>query len=307
MHPFPSPALMVASTSAPSGAYGSHVYWRLFVTDNYGSGDIQIAEMEFLDSVGSAISPSGGTATASGSSGGDTPSKAFDGSTTTNWTVTTNTNQWIAMQFPSAVAAEMVRVTLSSTWRAAPKNAKLQYSDDGSSWTDAVSFNLGFPLPSQVRTLPETLAPGYYRGFRLFMADNNGGASFINVQEMEMRATAGGADQTVATGNSNRNTTGACIASSVFGAGNESFKAFDGVMTGTQCWASSGTTNAWLMFIFANPVKVEEIAVAVAYADRAPKNMRLEVSTDEVTWTTQKTFAAQTGWTINTFRSLAAI
>lgn len=304
---------IVASGGSP--AFGTHSYWRVMVLDNHGDASfITINEVEFLDGSGNVIPATGGTAFASSNAGGSPAANAFGGGGSSgNWTSSTGnvTNQHIGYQYPSGVGAEKVRLTLhdSSSYMRAPKDCELQYSDDGVSYTTAFSFTLILPVAGQQRTYPEAANPtGYHRAFRLFCANNNGSASSIILDELEMRATSGGADQTSNVGNSASNPGGRVVFSGQ-SAGNEAYRLFNNITNTGNYWASGVTTNGWAGFIFPNPVKVEEIALTSANtaATRAPKDMELQYSDDGVNWTTQKTFAAQTGWSTNETRVLTAI
>lgn len=297
--------------------YGSHRYWRVFITDNHGSATfIALQEVQFKDGAGTIIPATGGTASSSSNAGpGNGPGSAFDG-TGSVWATAsgTVTNSWIKYAYPSPVAVEQVTLWLGGNdWNRAPKNATLQYSDDDSAWTDAFSFLLELPVCWSERTFPEApLAPGYHRAWRLFIDDNDSTSSII-LDEMELRATAGGADQTANVGSSAGSASGRVIRSAD-GGGNEGYRVFDNVTNTANYWAAIGqSVNAWVGFIFPEPVKVEEIALTSTNngtTTRNPKDFKLEYADDGTsgdTWTTQKTFASQTGWSTNETRVLTAI
>lgn len=289
-----------SSAAGASSPYGSHAYWRLFVTNTNGGTVVNVGELNFKDASGSTIPATGGTASAS-SNDGNAPASAFDGSLSSIWRATSGANEWLRYQFAAPVAvAQIVLYTPTSGTdfiNRAPKDCKLQYSDDGSTWSDAFSFTNYLPVSGYGETYPFVAPPsGYHRAWRVFCVNNNGDA-IIRIEELEFRATAGGADQTSTTA-----TDGRAISSSGTASG-----AFDNT---TSQWNSATNTNEWVGFVFAAAVKNEEITVksgSVSAATRSPKDMLFQYSDDGVTWTTQKTFASQTGWSASETRTLTAI
>lgn len=313
MFPLPTPLLLAMPASAPAAG---HAYWRVLISDNWGDASfVIVAEVEFLDAGGTLISPTGGTAINSSFAGsGNEADKAFDGSATTPWACGSGlvTNSWIGYHFPANKDVAQVRITTLSSGTnfltKMPKNCALQYSDDGSSWTTAFSF-LNVNLAGGSITYPETSGTGYHKAWRVFMTDNNGGTSFICLDELRLKATSGGANQIPAQSSNNGGSTGRVLFSSSLGAGNEGWRVVNGVTNTSNFWASSGASNAYVGFLFPVAVKVEEIDLVSANsnATRAPKNMTVDYSDDLTTWTTQKTLAAQTGWATNETRTLAAV
>jgi len=293
-----------------------HAYWRVFCTDNWGDATgIIIAEVEFLDSVGAVITATGGTAIGSDDVGGNEFSKAFDGTATAWFANSAPTNQWVGYQFSSNVAATGVRLTMATSGTnfltRMPKNCKLEYSDDGSSWTTVYSF-VNMSLSGSVQTTPETPpASGYHKLWRVFCVDNNGGTTLIVLDEIEFRATAGGADQIAAMTSNNGTASQRVDGSSIATVGNEGWRAFNDITDSANDWAANGTTNQWIGVIVSTAIKVEEVLLKCGNTtndrNRAPKNMRIEYSDDGTTWTTQKTLAAQTAWGVNESRVLAAV
>jgi F5/8 type C domain. len=294
-------------------AFGTHSYWRLFVTNNNGNASfIALAELEFLDGTGALIAATGGSAIASSVVTGGSAADAFDSSTSTSWATTSGvvTDSWIGYQFPSPVGVEGVRLGAKSVNPdQTPKDCTLQYSDDGMSWTDVFSFTNRLWVREAYTQFPETLGDGYHRAWRVFAINVDGGSG-VSMQELELRATAGGADQTSSPGSNDGNSSGRAISSFVTGGGNEPWRAFDNTSAN---WfissANGGSANSWIGYIFPDPVKVEEISITAASTNfnRTPKDMLLQYSDDGVNWETQKTFPSQTGWSSNETRVLTAI
>ena len=129
-----------------AGGVGSHLYWRINVTatDSADSFKAQITEMEYRATVGGADQATGGTATASSNFSTTPPADAFDDSVTTSWVSDNGAAlpQWLRYQFASAVEVAQISITSGdNATRAAraPKDFTIQFSDDGSSWTTALS------------------------------------------------------------------------------------------------------------------------------------------------------------------------
>lgn len=301
-----------AGLAAPV-ASGGKEYWRVFVTDNWGAAShIQIAEIEFLDSGGTIIPATGGTAIGSDDSTGGEYAKAFDGNTATAWLADSGAaNQWVGYNFGATKLVEGVRIKSLASGTdfltRQPKTCKLEHSTDGVTWTTHISFhNSNLAGASQV--YPITAGAGFHKYWRLFAVDQNGAASNTAIDDLQWRATAGGADQSTVLSSNNGDSTCRSISVDSF---YSDFQVHDSDLSGSFTSHLSGTTNMWWGTVFAVPIKVEEILVKCGTTStqraRAPKNMRVEYSDDAVTWTSQKTIAAQTGWTSNQSRVLAAI
>ncbi|PZQ95185.1 MAG: hypothetical protein DI533_20250 [Cereibacter sphaeroides] len=139
---------------APSGGgsepgFGKHLYWRVVPTANTGDNDyIHIAEVVFADEPGGLQLATGGTPIASGNYADRFPAKAFDGVPSTIWESQSGSvsggTVWIGYQFASPVDIHQVRLTNllsyeNDEWITA---GKVQFSDNGTAWSDAWSFVL---------------------------------------------------------------------------------------------------------------------------------------------------------------------
>jgi hypothetical protein len=121
----------------------AHRYWRMNITAT-GTGASGIAELEFRDAVGGADKTGSGTASAQTAYPGWPASQAFDNNTGTGWASNDSpVPQWIGYDFGSGNAYNIVEVYIlprqDGNHNQAPTAFDWQYSDDGSSWTTAVT------------------------------------------------------------------------------------------------------------------------------------------------------------------------
>jgi len=145
--------------------------------------------------------------------------------------------------------------------------------------------------------------PGVHSYWRLYVLSTEGG-DVIRVQEIEMAATAGGADQC---------TGGTASASSVFDGTKVAANAFDG--TGAE-WMAAATSapnlggggwDEWVQYEFPTPVGVEEIRITASgsTANSAPYAFTLLGSNDGVNWTAYLRVFDEPVWTTNEQRTYA--
>lgn len=117
-------------------AVGSHRYWRVYVTAGESSY-VGFAEVQLLKA--GVNQATGGTASASSSYTGLPPSNAFDGSTSTEWANNSGFPAWLAYDFGTPKSVDSVKLQARSFTGQGPKTFKIQYSDDNSAWTDALT------------------------------------------------------------------------------------------------------------------------------------------------------------------------
>jgi hypothetical protein len=144
--------------SGKVSAFGSHKYWRVYVTaaaGGYGS----MTELEFLDDLGARCDLAGGTPIKSSELSGHEAYRAFDGvvSGDSPWASSNGTPpMWLGYKHAAAVVVDSVRITARSTnVTQSPNNFTVQSSDDGVSWTDewSVTGSTGWGANEQ-RTFP---------------------------------------------------------------------------------------------------------------------------------------------------------
>jgi len=123
---------------------GSHTYWRLMITDNWGApSNTGIGEIEFRSVVGTPQGSTGGTASASSQiSSTYSADKAYagDGGTTFWVSVEAANGTTVSFnQYQHASARTVNQLMLTSRNDAfqseCPKYFQLMWSDDGSTWT----------------------------------------------------------------------------------------------------------------------------------------------------------------------------
>ena len=136
--------------------------------------------------------------------------------------------------------------------------------------------------------------------YRLFVIDNNGDASLIQLNEMQLRDTLGGADVTAVL--TNVSTEAVASGQQV---NSEAYRAFDSGGAASH-WVVGAVTNQWLAYRFAvAPAPIVQIALTCdgtsSAPARMPKNFKLQSSTNSTngsdgTWTDLQSWLS-TGWT----------
>lgn len=138
--------------------------------------------------------------------------------------------------------------------------------------------------------------------WRIYITANNG-ATLTAIQEVEMRASIGGADQCDG---------GSPSASSQFQTSFSPDKAFNNIHDGSnECWGTTaaGSVPSWLQYHFASAVVVTELAMwpegAATNLGRAPKDFKLQWSDDGSSWNDALTVAGATAWTVGSANTYA--
>lgn len=264
---------------------GGHAYWRIYFPNTVSPNYISIAEIEMYSSVDGSDICSGGTASASSSNGPDVAANAFDNDNGTNWGSTAwTTPYWIRYDFASPVNVVQFKLVAASTNYPSP--CKLQWSDDGSDWTDA-SDVMEVRAWRGSNAEQKFFAGGTKSYWRLYVSDNQSGG-YTNIAELELRGSVGGADLTSPGGP-------AKIDSAYFGASSD-LEVFDND-TGTF-WESGGTTPHWVWYAFGKDVDIAQISIKTGpTAGESPKDFKLQFSGDGSTWTDALTVTGETGWT----------
>lgn len=125
------------TSPADSDAAVTHRFWRIFVIDGNSPSALNLAEVQFRSVVGSAEQPSGGAVLSGGSLGGSPASQAFDGNDGTVWGASPVVNNYVGYDFLTPKKVTEVLIRRGTTAGEAPRNFRLEWSDNGSSWNVA--------------------------------------------------------------------------------------------------------------------------------------------------------------------------
>lgn len=136
---------------------GAHRYWGLYFTSGFSSSGLGVREVELRTSAGGGDVTTPSTLTYADSTRGSyPPQNTVDNSTGTEWSSDPAPQRlWWDLQTPVAIAEVAVYPSGSSF---GPSGGKVQYSDDGSTWTDATeTFTLS--AASSWQTIAVELTP----------------------------------------------------------------------------------------------------------------------------------------------------
>lgn len=137
---------------------------------------------------------------------------------------------------------------------------------------------------------PLDLIPMGYQHWRIDVLGTVNGSYFC-CDELQFREVVGVPQQ--ATG-------GVASARTVYGAGYEADKAFDGNPAWFYNSAAGDANTAWLRYSFAAPIKVKQVAItplnSVPGQQQSPNAFDLKYSPDGVSWIIAKSFTGITGW-----------
>lgn len=128
-------------TSGGGLPYGTHRYWRIFVTANReGSGTGKLSEIEMRETPGGPDVTTGGTPIGTGN-----PANAFDGSLNAWGSGGIPTDCWVGYDFGNEVSILQLRLNLGDSLYTEPwlrvDKGHVQYSDTGLDWVTAWSFD----------------------------------------------------------------------------------------------------------------------------------------------------------------------
>jgi hypothetical protein len=298
---------------APPG--GRHRYWEILAIHPQGDTTVmRIAEIALAATVGGTNIASGKTVAAidlSGrGSGFSNPSRITDGSTANSAELTAGNRHWgygfrIDLGAPEDVAE--VRITNDTTQHTQSLSTFwVRGSDDATNWTTYLihrkemwpasqttkSFPLGVAYPTTGRS--NAIA------WRMRITANNG-AGDTNLDELEWRATVGGARLNTLTA------AGPGGADPTSGIPYNSYHA--GLSYPLNCpensadadnatrWVGGVTAPVVIGWIFPAPQGIGQIRVRSAlFASPSPQAWEIEYSTDFNTWTSVLSVSGQTGW-----------
>jgi hypothetical protein len=127
--------------------------------------------------------------------------------------------------------------------------------------------------------------------WRIYITDVDGGAA-VSINEIEFRATSGGAD--LCSG-------GTASASSEFDVDRSVGYAFDNITGVTSnFWGSADGMPQWVRYDLANAAIVNEVTIHARNDGntfgQSPKNFEIQSSTNGTAWDTEWTVTGSTGW-----------
>lgn len=169
--------------------FGAHRYWRFL--DLGGSNYLQIDELDLYACAAACTETADLSSTAGTISGGQAypnqgPTNAFDGSTTNHMSLYTSATTWVGQDF-GATPRALTRVRLFGT-ASFGFNARLQYSDDASSWSNT---SLVIDIGPGDQTWRE-YSPGNYGAHRYWRFLDLGRYAYLQIQELDLRACESG-------------------------------------------------------------------------------------------------------------------
>lgn len=270
-------------------------YWRLVNRFCSDSSRVLAAEIELRTSAAGADQTGSGTATASAQGTGEEAPKAFDNNTATYWQASTGSSgAWIQYDFGVGITKDIVEVAmqpLSGFASRAMIEFDVQSSPDAATWTTEWSVSAtGWTNAQRVFTKPSAVASRYWR----LRPDVLGVGNTMSCAEMEMRATAGGADQTGSGTASARTTFSTQVAANAFDNNSSTF------------WSgnSDAADSSWLAYDFGSGVTkdIQQISFQARgdgsfFNDQSPQAGWIESSADAINWLSRWAFSGLGTWT----------
>lgn len=156
----------------------AHRYWRLFISSVASSTSVAIGELILATTAGGASVATGGTASASSTTGVNAASRAFDGTlsssnywqslllyTGTNVDGTVRGCEWLQYDFGSGNDKDIAEIRIyfpaggSIATSVSPSSFVLYYSDNGLNWTRQKAWNLQTFTAGETKTYDTTATP----------------------------------------------------------------------------------------------------------------------------------------------------
>ena len=134
-----------ASLSLSGEVVTTHSYWRINITA--ANSWAALSELEFAAMAGGPNLCVGGSPVTGGNypPPGFDEANAFDGNTSSHqdytWASSVSSSGWIGYHFASPVSVKEVRISARSQYSQYPTAFSVDYSDDGVTWTQVVSYS----------------------------------------------------------------------------------------------------------------------------------------------------------------------
>lgn len=309
------------------GPGGTHRYWEVLALGTH-NGHVTLAEIELAATVGGPDLTTGATASGVAYGTAPAPGNAANVIDNNNNTVSNNNSGggmgscdagWrIDFGAPETIGAVRLRVG-GSTGNPAngPSSFYLRASDDAATWTTyLVVLGFTWTTPGQIEewslgpALP-TSGRNNALAWRVFVEVNDGGSEIV-FSELVFNDTVGGTRLNALAGGAvtDSGPTGAAFQSrgrGILWSSVNPEKACDGLTSSGNHAALRTSTNQWFGFAWPSPTNIGEVGIAPEFnfVTRAPRDFRVEYTTDFSTWTAVGTFTGQTGWANNTYKWFA--
>lgn len=273
----------------------------------------------------SNTTPSGECITSGIYSAGFEAYKAFDGNDSTKWSADGATNKWVGYIFPNATKVGKVFLQNPTDSGYSPqgvKTFKIQYSDNGTDWTDATDTKTIAQAGNLTVDIEHNNAHRYWRMLELTMYSANNYATLSTLQfypvtegipENQSAMSYIGlnnycantllADEDWFDGicdsqyfesvlnvkvpimTSNTTPSGEAFASSIYNASHPAYYAFDGVDNVTNSWYSTiAAIQQYIGYKFTKQVRVLKLTYTTTYMSGKGDSI-LQGSNDGTTWT----------------------
>jgi hypothetical protein len=260
-------------------------YWRVNITsfaNNPSIGELEFAPMGGTKFTGTPIESSHWDSSL-------VPANAFDGDLSTAWSAASNTlPQWLGLDLGSAQQVDVVRIAARNNGQAVT-GFDVQSSSDNSTWTTEWSVT-GVPNVNRLNSYPR---PGQGKVlWKIAVTAVDSGAVW-SMSEIELRASAGGSDETAPGGH-------------IFGAFSGGLGWANAIDDDTATIFEASNTAGECYVEFDAARSIAQVAMRSrtdSHADQSAKDFTVQSSPDNQTWTTEFTVTGSTGWTTNELRT----
>lgn len=275
-----------------TGGPGLHLYWRLNITDSNNTFFTGIGELEMINYFGPNLCSGGTVSSPTAVYQTNVPANAIDGYTNSEWIAQSGSAIWV---YEFAAPVEINKLNIWASTNDADltiKDFTLDYSDDGSSWTTAITVTgqTGWAA-NELRTfLNSSVTPDTYSGSPqgshkywsvLCFATSGGSGGTMGMAEVQLLDHNGG---------TNQSTGGTATADAEYSGTYVAANAFD--QDPNTAWMVTLPDQHNIYYetpspIFVGAVGIETFSTAsgINHAN-APSTFAIRLSDDGVAWAT---------------------